>query len=114
MKKFFSEKKNIVMVSLIGAALLLILIASFWTIISPLAFVVSGAACIDVAYILFLRYVKNKNNKVEEFMQDEGKLKKGTAKFLRSEGRMNLTLLIIMFFVMGVVLIYYAIKTIGV
>ena len=111
MKKFFSEKKNVVMVVLIGVALLLMLISSFWSAISPLSVIMTGVACFDVAYVLFMKYVKDKNNKVEEFMQDEGKLKRGTAKFLRSEGKMNLTLLIIMFLIMGLILIYYGIKT---
>lgn len=110
MRKFFSDKKNVVMSILIGISSLLLLISSFWDVITPLSLIVVGATSIDVAYVLFMKYVKDRHNKVEEFLQDESTVKKKTSKFLRSEGKMNLTLLIILFFVMGLALLYSAIN----
>lgn len=110
MRRFFSDKKNIVMVSLIGAAVLSLLISSFVSVLTPVSCILAGVACLDVAYVLFLRYAKIRKSRVDEFMQEESSLKRKTTRFIQSEGKMNNVLLIVLFAVMGVILLYYALR----
>lgn len=110
MKKFFSDKKNLILVVLVAIAIVSVVIASFWEAFTPFSCIIFGVACLYVGFLLILRYVRIKNNRVDEFMTQEDSRKRKTTKFLESEGKMNNILLIALFLIMGVLLIYYSIQ----
>ena len=110
LKKFFSIKRNVVMVVLIGVTILFWILSAFLSVMALLSCVMTGVLCLDIAYILFLKYVKKKNSRVDEFLQEEKDLKTKVNQFVDSESKMNLLLLIVMCVIMGLVLIYYGFK----
>ncbi len=110
MKKFFSDKKNLILVVLVAISVVGIVIASFWEVFTPFSCILFGVTCLYVGFLLILRYVRIKNKKIDEFMTQEDSRKRKTSKFLESEGKMNNILLITLFLFMGVLLIYYSIQ----
>ena len=110
LRKFFKDKKNIVFVSLVGATLISVIIATFVEFFVSISCIIFGIVCFDVAYLLLLRYFKIRKNKKEEFMTDDSAIKRRTTKFLESEGKVNNLLLIVLFVMMGGILILYALN----
>ena len=113
MREFFKNKLNIILVSLIGISLLGVLIASFWEGFVPISCILFGILCIFVAYLFVKKYVASRNKKIDEFISQENNLKRTTSKFLENESKMNIIMLAVLFFAMGVILIYYALKVFG-
>lgn len=111
-EKFIKEKRNVVLLVMIGVTLLTWIISSIWPVMSSLSCIATGALCLDVAYLLFLKYQKKKNSRVNEFLQEENDLKTKAGKFVESESRMNLMLLLVMCLIMGCTLIFYGFKMI--
>lgn len=109
-KKFLSVKRNVVMLVLLGVTVITWIIASIWPVMSSLSCIATGAFCLDVAYLLFLKYNKKRNSRVKEFMQEEKDLKTKAGEFVESESKMNLMLLLVMCLVMGCALIFYGFK----
>ena len=110
MREFFKNKLNLILIILVGVSLIGLLIASFWDAFVPFSSILFGILSIFVAYLFFKKYLNNKNKKIDEFISQEDKLKRKTSKFLENESKMNLIMLAVLFFVMGVILIYYALK----
>lgn len=109
-KKFIKEKRNVVLLVMIGIALFTWLVTAIFPIMSSLSCIATGVLSLDIAYLLFLKYQKKKNSRVEEFLQDEKDLKTKAGEFVDSESKMNLMLLLVMCIVMGCALIYYGFK----
>lgn len=109
-REFFKDKKNIVFVVLSGIALVSIIISAFWEFFTAISCILFGIVCLDVAYLLVLRYFKIKKKRTEEFMQNENAIKRKTTKFLESEGKVNNLLLIALFAMMGGILIFYGLN----
>ena len=109
-KKFIKEKRNVVLLVMIGVALFTWLVTAIFPIMSSLSCIATGVLSLDIAYLLFLKYQKKKNSRVEEFLQDEKDLKTRAGEFVESESKMNLMLLLVMCLVMGCTLIYYGFK----
>ena len=110
MKEFFRNKKNLILVIMIGVSLLAILVASFLDIFVPISCIFFGITCIYGSYLMLLKYVEMRNNKISEFISDENQYRKKKTKFLESESKINMILLTGLFFIMGAILIYYAIR----
>lgn len=111
-EKFFKDKKNLILVIILGVAVVSLTISSFWDAFMPFSCMVFGLLCIYVSYLLLLKYVKLKSRHLDEFVTEDEKFKKKKTKFLESENKVNLMLLTGLFFVMGLILIYYGINVI--
>jgi len=109
-KKFIKEKRNVVLLIIIGVTVLTWIISSIWPIMSAFSCMVTGVLCLDVAYLLFLKYQKKRNSRVDEFLQEEKDLKTKAGQFVESESKMNLMLLLVMCIIMGCSLIYYGFR----
>ena len=114
MREFFKDKLNIILVSLIGSSLLGVLIASLWEAFVPVSCILFGVLSIFVACLFVKKYAAARNKKIDEFISQEDKLKRQTSKFLENESKMNIIMLAVLFFAMGVILIYYALKVFGI
>ena len=110
-REFFKNKKNLIMAILLGASLIGILIAYFWDPFMPVSCILFGASSIYASYIFLLKFNAMRQNKTSEFVSEENKLKRQTSKFLENESKMNVMFLCGLFFIMGILLIYYAIRT---
>ena len=107
LKEFFKDKKNIILVVLVGVTLLSVIVAAFWEFFSAISCILFGLTCIYVAYMLFLRHLKLVKNKTSEFMTEESTAKRRTRRFLESENKVNSILLIVLFLIMGGMLVFY-------
>ena len=110
MKKFFSDKKNLIFVIVLAVALIVLGVSTLVEALIPFACILCGVVCFYVSYFFFLRYLKKKRNKVNEFISEEDEFKKKKNKFLEVEGRSNLVLTTGMFVIMGLFLVYYGVK----
>lgn len=108
--KFFKNKKNVVLITLIGVALIGLLIASFWNGFVPFSCMLFGILCIYVSYLLLLHFTNLRSRKLDEFISEEDKYKKKKTKFLDNENKISVMMLTGLSFIMGCVLIYYGIS----
>lgn len=113
MREFFKNKLNLTFIILLGVSLVGVLIAYFWEGFTPISCILFGILCLFVGYLFFRKYIDIKNTKMGEFISEENKLKRKTSKFLEGENKMNVILLAALFVIMGGILIYYALKIIG-
>ena len=107
MKKFFKDKKNLILVIAIGVAILSIILSSFIAVLTPFSYIICGLTCIYGAYMLLLKYVKIKNDKTSEFINEENPNKRRMIKFVEAEGRSNVVIFIILCAFIGGFLIYF-------
>ena len=113
MRNFFKNKLNLILLILLGISLLGVLIAYIWEGFVPISCILFGILCLFVGYLFLRKYIDIRNKKIDEFISDESKLKRKTSKFLEGESKMNVILLSVLFFIMGGILIYYALKIVG-
>ena len=113
MRNFLKNKLNLTLVILTGVSLFGLLVAYFWEGFIPVSCILFGILCIFVGCLFFKKYIEIKNRKIDEFMSQESNLKRRTSKFLEGESKINIAMLSALFFIMGIILIYYALKTIG-
>lgn len=113
MKKILSDKKNLVLLILLGVSLLTVIIATFVEVFMPISCIFFGISSIYGAYLMFLAYRKKRKTKLDEFVSEEETLKRRTTQFLQAESKVNLLLLVFMFAIIGVLLIYYGLKVFG-
>ena len=109
-RDFFRNKKNLTMAILLAVALICVIIAYFWNAFMPFSCIAFGACSIYASYLFLLKFTEMKRSKVDEFLSEENKLKRQTSKFLENESKMNVMFLSGLFFVMGILIIYYAIR----
>lgn len=110
-RDFFNNKKNLIMAILLGVSLIAVIIAYFWSAFMPVSCILFGACSIYASYLFLLKFTAMKKNKIEEFVSEDNKLKRQTSKFLDNESKINVMFLSGVFFIMGILLIYYAIRT---
>lgn len=110
MKKFFSDKFNIVLVALASASILFLVISSWVEFFIPLDLVLFGVTCIYIGILLIRRVNRAKKNSVVDFMDDEDEGKKRRQMFFEKEGRANTFITIGCLFIIGAILIYMAIE----
>ena len=108
--KFFKDKKNLILTVFVGLTVITFLISSFWTAFTPISCMVAGLFCVYVSYLLLLRFIKLKNRNIDEFISEDEKFRKKKTKFLESENKVNAMLLTGLFFIMGIILVYYGIS----
>lgn len=109
-EKFFKDKKNVILLVLIGLAIVSTLISSVLEVFMPISCIFFGLVCIYGAYLFFIHYIKIKNTHLDEFINDEDKFKKAKTKLSDSENKITVMLLTGLFFIMGIMLIYYGIS----
>lgn len=110
MKRFFSNKFNIALVSLLGASAVTLLISSWVDFFIPISLVVVSVTCFYGAFLLIRKMLESRRNSAVEFIDEEDVGRRRRQNFFEKESRSNLILTIASLIIVGGILIYMAIE----
>lgn len=111
MKKFFSNKFNVILIVAIGLSFLTLGLSTLVDFFLPIGLIVSGLTCLYVAFLLGKKAVDKSRGSVTDFVDQDDKIEKKKQSFLEKESRANLYISISGFLLFGVMLIYFAFST---
>lgn len=110
MKKFFSNKYNIILIIALAVSCVFVGISTVVSVLIPVALFLLGATCIYIAFLFAKKKIENDRNKVSDFIDADEKVEKKKQSFLEQESKANILITITAFAVFGVIFFYMAIK----
>ncbi len=110
MKKFFSNKYNIILIVAIVLCCIFVGISTAVDALIPVSLFLIGSTCFYIAYLFVRKKIDSDRTKVSDFIDPEEKIEKKKQSFLEQESKANILISITAFALFGLVFFYIAIK----